>query len=107
MSGVLFRVRDRLRSGTLRSHSDPAHPAALHQWIDIWKGPALQAGLNPFSQGLEKADALKLVVGQFDTKEIFGTRKHFHGLQAIKTQFLVKIIPRRKWSRCQVKKLFV
>src|SRR2546430_1827822 len=79
--------------------------AARPRWIDISKGPALQAGVNPFSKGLEVADALNLVIGQLDVEMIFEAREHFQRLQAVDAEFLEKIVSRRERSHGQLKML--
>src|ERR1700694_852396 len=105
MSGVPSRAHGPLLSGTLRPQIGPARHSAPGLWIGIWKGPALQAGLNPLSQGFEIADALNLVVGQLDAEMILEARKHPPRLEAVAPKLLYKTALGRERPRRYVKVL--
>jgi len=76
-------------------HSAPLRPIFL----------ALQAGLNPFSQGPEVADALNFVVRQLDAEMTFEAGEHLQRLQAVDAESLEKIVSRRERSGGQLKVL--
>jgi hypothetical protein len=67
--------------------------------MNIAKDPALQAGLNPFGQRLEIADALHLIVWQLYGKVILDPRQQFQRLQTIDSQLAKKIVARHKRPR--------
>ena len=66
---------------------------------------ALQAGLNPFSQGPEVADSLHFVVRKLDAEMTFEAGEHLQRLQAVDAESLEKIVSRRERSGGQLKVL--
>lgn len=59
-------------------------------------GPASEAGLNSLGERAEIADALKLVIGQFDMEMLLDAREQVKRLQAIDAERLEEIVARIK-----------
>src|ERR1700687_106021 len=74
------------------ARTGPVRPSAPPRWIDIWRDPALQAGLNPRGERTEVADALHFVIGQLDAEMIFDKAQELESLQAVDAQFFEEIV---------------
>src|SRR5437879_12833925 len=83
MIGPLRSSVSMICSAPFPPHSAPLRPIFL----------ALQAGLNPFSQGPEVADSLNFVVRQLDAEMTFEAGRHLQPLQACEAEALEKIVP--------------
>src|SRR5438132_11943408 len=82
MIGPLRSSVSMICSAPFPPHSAPLRPIFL----------ALQAGLNPFSQGPEVADSLNFVVRQLDAEMTFEAGEPPPGLQAVDAESLGTIL---------------
>src|SRR5882757_1161622 len=64
----------------------------------LYSAQRLESRLDPIGECTEVADALDLVIREFDAEMIFQAREEFEGLQAVNSEFLVEIIARLKPS---------